>query len=74
MRRFNIDKGLVQVIQELYRKTTSAVLPNGQQGDFVRTLVDAVRDLCSLPSCSRMVPVPLRSKLEMLWRRKGWPD
>ena len=40
MRWFNIDKGLLQIIRELYGNASSAVLPNGLYRHFFRTSVD----------------------------------
>jgi hypothetical protein len=47
LRGFNIEEGLVQVIQELYRDASSAVLLNGQIGNFFKTTV-GVRQGCLL--------------------------
>ena len=47
LRGFNIDEGLVQVIQELYTNASSAVLLDGQIGEFFRTSV-GVRQGCLL--------------------------
>ncbi|KAH3701083.1 hypothetical protein DPMN_076067 [Dreissena polymorpha] len=52
MRVFNIDKGLVQVIQKLYRNASSAVLLNGQKGTSSGHQWASVRVVCSHPSCS----------------------
>ena len=47
LRGFNIEEGLVQVIQALYTHATSAVLLNNQIGDFFQTTV-GVRQGCLL--------------------------
>ena len=47
MKSFNIEKGLVEIIQALYSNATSAVLLNDQIGDFFRTTV-GVRQGCLL--------------------------
>jgi hypothetical protein len=47
LKGFNIEEGLVQVIQELYRDASSAVLLNGQIGNFFKTTV-MVRQGCLL--------------------------
>ena len=47
LRGFNIEEGLVQVIQALYTHATSAVLLNNQIGDFFHTTV-GVRQGCLL--------------------------
>ncbi|XP_072181237.1 uncharacterized protein [Diadema setosum] len=43
MRDFGIDKQLVQVIQALYANSSSAVLLNGQLGEFFKTTVASCR-------------------------------
>src|SRR5437870_4286523 len=47
LRSFNIDEGLVQLIQALYDSSTSAVLMSGQLGEFFETTV-GVRQGCLL--------------------------
>lgn len=47
MRNFNIEEGLVQIIEALYRDSTSAVLLNNRIGEFFRTSV-GVRQGCLL--------------------------
>ena len=47
LRDFNIDDGLVQIIQALYAHSTSAVLQNHKIGQFFRTTV-GVRQGCIL--------------------------
>ena len=48
MRKYNISTNVIQVIQNLYNKTTSAVLFNSSIGDWFRTTVGA-RQGCLLP-------------------------
>ena len=47
MRKYNISTNVIQVIQNLYNKTTSAVLFNSSIGDWLRTTV-GVRQGCLL--------------------------
>ena len=47
MKKYNISTNLIQVIKNLYNKTTSAVLFNGSLGDWFRTTV-GVRQGCLL--------------------------
>ncbi|WP_419588256.1 RNA-directed DNA polymerase, partial [Thiolapillus sp.] len=47
MKKYNISTNLIQVIKNLYNKTTSAVLFNGSIGDWFRTTV-GVRQGCLL--------------------------
>ena len=47
LRGFNVDDGLVRVIQTLYEHSSSAVLLNNQMGEFFRTSV-GVRQGCLL--------------------------
>ena len=47
MRLYNINTNLINVIQNLYDKTTSAVCFNGSTGDWCRTTVE-VRQGCLL--------------------------
>ena len=47
MRKYNISTNVIQVIQNLYNKTTSAVLFNSSIGDWFRTTV-GVRQGCLL--------------------------
>ena len=47
MRKYNISTNLIEVIQNLYNKATSAVLFNGSIGDWFRTTV-GVRQGCLL--------------------------
>ena len=47
MRLYNINANLIQVIENLYNKATSAVYLNGDIGDWVRTTV-GVRQGCLL--------------------------
>ena len=47
MRDFNIEEGIVQLVQALYNNATSAVLLNNQAGEFFRTTV-GVRQGCLL--------------------------
>ncbi|KAH3880382.1 hypothetical protein DPMN_004296 [Dreissena polymorpha] len=54
MRGFNIDEGLVQVIQELYGNASSAVILNKQQRASSGHQLASVRDVCFLPSCSTL--------------------
>ena len=46
-RAYNVEEGLVQVIQTLYENSSSAVLLNNQQGEFFQTTV-GVRQGCLL--------------------------
>ena len=47
MKKYNISTNLIQVIKNLYKKATSAVLFNGSIGDWFRTVV-GVRQGCLL--------------------------
>ena len=47
MKKYNISTNLIQVINSLYNKATSAVLFNGSIGDWFRTTV-GVRQRCLL--------------------------
>ena len=47
MKKYNISTNLIQVIKNLYNKTTSAVLFNGSIGDWFRTTI-GVRQGCLL--------------------------
>ena len=47
MRKYNISANLVRTIEQLYDKTTSAVLMNGSSGEWFRTAV-GVRQGCLL--------------------------
>ena len=47
LRTFNIDEGLVQVIQAKYEKSSGAVLLNSQLGEFFKTTI-GVRQGCLL--------------------------
>ena len=47
MRLYNIDDNLMQFIENLYNKATSAVYLNGGIGDWFRTTV-GVRQCCLL--------------------------
>ena len=47
LRGFNIEKGLIQVIQTLYDHTTSAVLLNNQLGEFFQMTI-GIRQECIL--------------------------
>ena len=49
MKKYNISTNLIQVINNLYNKATSAVLFNGSIGDWFRTTV-GVRQGCRLSS------------------------
>ena len=48
MKKYNISTNLIQVIENLYNKATSAVLFNSSIGDWFRTKV-GVRQGCLLP-------------------------
>ncbi|XP_052242453.1 uncharacterized protein LOC127852538 [Dreissena polymorpha] len=43
IRRFHIDEGLKQVIQDFYGNASNTVLLSGQQGDFFRTSVGVLQ-------------------------------
>ena len=47
MRNFNFDNNLIQVMEALYRDSSSAVLLNNNLGDFFKTTV-GVRQGCLL--------------------------
>ena len=47
LRQFNIEEGLVQIIQALYKNAESAVILNNQIGDFFHTTI-GVRQGCLL--------------------------
>ena len=47
MRNFNIDEQLISIIENLYKKVSSAVIVNDTRGDFFQTSV-GVRQGCLL--------------------------
>ena len=47
MRNFNIDEYLISIIENIYKKASSAVIVNDARGDFFRTSV-GVQQGCNL--------------------------
>ena len=49
LRSFNMEEGLVQATQALYKNSSRAVLLNSQQGEFFKTTVDARKECLLSP-------------------------